>query len=133
MQWHANLECGIPSIDEEHKELFLQVNRLLKAADENMAIETLNFLGNYVRKHFANEEVMHRQTGYPDTEKHVRLHRDFTRALAELRREYAESGHSLVMLLKINRAAVAWLQEHVLGADREFADFYKQRACPLVR
>lgn len=131
MLWHKNMECGIPSVDEEHRSLFLQVDKLLKAADEDLTVKTLDFLGEYVKKHFANEEEMHRVARFPGAKEHLALHRDFTQALARLRREYDDSGHSLVMLLKINRVAVAWLQEHVLGADRDFGEFYKQRACPV--
>jgi len=126
MLWHKNMECGIPTVDQEHKELFAQVDRLLKAGDQSRAVETLNFLGKYVIRHFANEEEMHIVTGYPRAKEHEKLHRDFTSALMQLRKEYEDSGHSLIALLKINRIAVSWLQEHVLGADMDFADYQRQ-------
>lgn len=128
MLWHKSMECGITTIDQEHKELFEQVDKLLKAGDQSRTIETLNFLGKYVVRHFANEEEMHIVTGYPGARAHEKLHRDFTQALMRLRKEYEDSGHSLISLLKINRVAVAWLQEHVLGADMDFADYQKQSA-----
>lgn len=125
MIWHKNMECGIGTIDSEHKELFTQVNKLLQIGDEQQAIQTLEFLTDYVVRHFAGEEKMHTLTKYPKAGAHQKLHHDFTQALVHLKKEYEDSGHNLVMLLKLNRTAVAWLQEHVLGADRDFADYHR--------
>lgn len=133
MLWNHNMDCGIASIDREHKELFHQVDKLLKNADENAAVETLAFLEKYVKSHFANEENMHRMTRYPEAAKHKNLHDAFSDTLTRLQKEYVASGYNLTMLLKINRAAAAWLQEHVLGADMDYADFYKARMCPVDR
>lgn len=126
MLWNSSLECGIPAIDEQHKELFRQVDILLDNTKKDRVADTLNFLGAYVQKHFATEEAMHQRCRYPKAIEHKRIHDDFVKTYKELRAEYEQSGHKLDLLLKINKAAVGWLKEHVMGHDREFSTYYKE-------
>ena len=50
--WNAGLETGIPKIDEQHKELFRQIETLMDKTNSDRLQETIDFLGNYVVKHF---------------------------------------------------------------------------------
>lgn len=107
MLWNNTLECGIVSIDEQHKELFRQVDILLASGSRDRIPETLNFLGQYVVKHFAMEEAMHNRSRYPKTMAHKKLHTDFIAAYKSLRDEYEKSGHNLAVLMKINKTVVS--------------------------
>lgn len=126
MLWNSTLECGIASIDEQHKELFRQVDILLDNSNRDRIPETLNFLGQYVVKHFAMEEAMHNRSRYPKTMAHKKLHTDFIATYKGLRNEYETSGHNLAVLMKINKVAVSWLKEHIMMQDKDFAKFYRQ-------
>ncbi len=128
MLWTKAMEGGIPAVDTQHKELFRQVDYLLSSDKPERVVETLRFLENYVVRHFATEEVLHAKTGYPKAKAHKKMHDDFTAAFLRLKDEYNASGYNLITLLKVNRTAVAWLKEHVMGADMEFAEYYKKLA-----
>lgn len=43
MLWNSGLETGIPAIDEQHKELFRQVDILLDNGNKDRVPDTLNF------------------------------------------------------------------------------------------
>lgn len=120
MLWTKAMECGIATVDEQHKQLFRQVDRLLNGDGPDRVNETLRFLQYYVVKHFNTEEILHAKTNYPGAAAHKRMHEDFTNAFLKLKREYDQSGYSLSILLKLNRVAVEWLQQHILGADMDF-------------
>ena len=124
MLWTKSMEGGIPNIDAQHQELFRQVDQLLNSERQERVLETIRFLENYVVSHFATEEVLHRKIGYPQAALHHQQHVDFTNTFLALKREYEQSGYNLVTLLKINRVAVAWLKDHVMGADMDFAQYY---------
>lgn len=125
MFWSKSMEGGIPSIDRQHKMLFQQVDALLNGDGQDRILETFRFLENYVVEHFNTEEVLHKKSGYPKAARHQRIHADFTATFLKLKREYDQSGYNLVILLKINRVAVAWLKEHVMGEDLDFAKYYR--------
>jgi hemerythrin len=126
MLWNSTLETGIPVIDEQHKELFRQVDILLDTSNKNRINETLDFLGQYVIKHFTAEEVMHARSGYPKAAEHKKMHVAFVGTYKALRDEYVKTGMSLPTLMKINNTAVNWLKEHIMREDKNFAVFYKQ-------
>lgn len=128
MFWNPNMECGIGIVDRQHRELFRQVELLLHTDNPERVLETIRFLENYVVSHFGTEEDMHAKSGYPKAAEHRKLHRDFVQAFLAMKQEYDRSGYTLVTLLKLNRMAVAWLQEHVLGADLDFATYRKHRS-----
>lgn len=125
MLWTKSMEGGIPLVDAQHKELFRQVDSLLNGEAPERVLETIKFLENYVIEHFNTEEALHRESGYPGAARHHKMHADFTAAFLELKREYNESGYTLITLLKLNRAAVDWLKNHVMGADMDFARYYQ--------
>lgn len=130
MLWTKSMECGIPLIDRQHKELFDQVAMLLTSEKQERILDIIKFLERYVVEHFKTEEVMHSRSGYPQAAIHRKMHRDFTAAFLELKREYEESGYNLKTLLKINGSVAGWLKEHVLGADLDFAKYHCTPAVP---
>lgn len=125
MFWSKSMESGIPLVDEQHKMLFRQVDSLLNSDRQERILDTFKFLENYVVEHFNTEEALHRKSGYPKAEQHRKIHADFIATFLGLKKEYDESGYNLVTLLKVNRVAVAWLKEHVMGHDMDFANFYR--------
>lgn len=53
------------------------------------------------------------------------MHAAFIGAFEDLRREYDSDGGKLTMLLKINKTVAAWLREHIMVHDKEFAAYYR--------
>ena len=129
MMWNDKLETGIPKIDEQHKELFRQVAILLDKTTADRIPETLKFLGDYVVKHFIDEQGLQASVNYPKAEEHKKLHAAFTARFGELKKKFEDSGGNLKFeaVTEINRVAVAWLKEHIMIHDREFAAYYKQK------
>jgi hemerythrin len=58
IEWRDSLAIGVEAIDNQHKELLLRFDRLLKACQSGQGIEELKklqtFLEEYVRTHFNN-------------------------------------------------------------------------------
>jgi hemerythrin len=118
------LETGVAKIDEQHKELFRQVDILVDRNQANRVDSTLNFLKGYVAKHFADEEVLQKLSNYPKFVAHKKLHVDFTKTFKELYDQYQAAGNKLTVVLAINSAVIGWLKDHIMVHDKEFANYY---------
>ncbi|MDR1519830.1 MAG: bacteriohemerythrin [Planctomycetota bacterium] len=127
MLWNSTLEVGVPQIDTQHKELFRQVDILMDVNNKTRIPETLKFLANYVVKHFNDEQVLQAVSKYPKAELHKSYHTKFIATFNELKKEFDASGPTLMVMMKINKTVIAWLKEHIMVHDKEFANYYKSR------
>jgi len=123
--WNETLETGMPAIDEQHKELFRQVEILFESDNVDRVTKTLDFLAKYVEKHFNDEQQLHQKTQYPKAELHKKMHLEFTNTYKTLKQDYDSSGAKLQVMLKINKIASEWLRNHIMVHDKEFAAYYK--------
>jgi hemerythrin len=127
MLWTNSLETGIAKIDEQHKELFRQVDILMDNSNKSRIPETLKFLGDYVVQHFTDEQTMHSVTRYPKAEMHRKYHDTFIGEFKKLKNEFDVSGQNLATLIKLNHAVVNWLKDHIMIHDKDFATYYKTK------
>jgi hemerythrin len=125
MLWSESLATGIKLIDDQHKELFRQVDNLLDPKDENRYKEILDFLENYIVKHFSDEMKMQEQSKYPKAAVHKKYHDEYVKAFRELRAKYLAHGPSVSNNIAINKSVVGWLKDHIFVHDKEFAAYYK--------
>ncbi|MDR3204462.1 MAG: bacteriohemerythrin [Deltaproteobacteria bacterium] len=127
MIWTKALEMGIPKIDEQHKELFRQVDILLDRSQINRVESTLEFLKKYVVKHFSDEEYLQKASRYPKSEAHKKLHVDFIKIFQGLYEQYHNSPNKLTVVLNVNSTVLNWLKDHIMVHDKEFSTFYLSR------
>lgn len=125
MLWTETLATGIPAIDEQHKELFRQIDVLVDTKNEGRIEETLGFLEKYIVKHFGDEQRMHRQANYPKAAAHKGYHDAYVISFKKLKDKYVKEGPSVTNTIAVNKNVIGWLREHILIHDKEFAAFYK--------
>jgi len=126
MQWHKSYETGNKVVDNDHKEIFDMVNKLINISFQNQRenyTSTIDYLSKYVLRHFANEEGIMDESDYPRSEEHKRQHSDFVKVVTQLR-ERLDANESDIGL-EINQTIVDWLSDHVLGSDKALADHYR--------
>jgi hemerythrin len=123
------LETGDPTIDEQHRELFSRIDRLLQASREKRGREEvgqiLAFLGDYVVHHFAAEEQIMSDAGYPQIASHRAEHARFVQEFGLLYREFAAEGPGTLFIIRVGNRVTAWLREHIYRTDRELVSFLK--------
>jgi len=125
LTWTEDMAVGHGLIDVQHKELFLRYNSLLQACREGRGREAiepaLEFLAEYVVKHFAEEERFMWVSAFPESEEHKQQHREFFQKVADLRQELAEQGASVALSTMINHTLLNWLLWHVRQTDTKLA------------
>jgi hemerythrin len=67
-------QTGVLTIDAQHKELQLRIERLLAATDRTTLALCLVALYQHIRDHFAYEEQLMRKLKYPAIKVHVNQH-----------------------------------------------------------
>lgn len=134
MEWTQDLAVGVEAIDEQHRELFTRITRLLRAIKEKRCREeidgTIAFLEDYARTHFAMEEKYMQDTGYEGLEDHRGYHRVYMKNLAELKAEASlprVSGMSYDLSVATNQMVVDWIVDHIMSVDRKFGEFLRQK------
>jgi hemerythrin-like metal-binding protein len=131
-EWSPNYSVGIGSIDAQHQGLFAIAHELYTAMSagqgKNTLSRLLDRLVQYTAVHFAHEERLMRQYGYPMLEKHRLEHQKLTAQVEEFQREFRAGRVALtVQLLKFLKE---WLQHHIQESDRAYAPYLKSR--PMV-
>jgi len=127
LTWDCSLDIGIDNIDNQHKELFNCLEQLLTSIEEEKSndeiIKTLNFLEEYVVKHFNDEEEIQSKTNYPLLDIQRIQHEKFKSDLKEFRRVFEIHGASTVLALNIQKGLVDWLRNHIMNLDKDLGDF----------
>jgi hemerythrin len=129
LKWDSSLSVGVKLIDDQHQELFRQVNGLLDALMKNQAKEELGkllgFLGKYTVDHFGAEEKLMAQYKYPDAPAHKKQHADFVAAFLKLKAEFDARGATPTVSITLNKFVCQWLRDHIGGSDTALGKFLK--------
>jgi hemerythrin len=127
MNWNDNLAVGVNSIDNQHKELFFKINDLLVAMKSgngnNEIFKMLNFLENYVTKHFNDEESIQRKNNYPGYNIQHEQHEAFKKELTDLRKSVETHGVSAVYVISIQKKISDWWYNHITKLDKELGNY----------
>ena len=139
--WSDDYLTGVAEVDADHRRLFALVNRLharVRGAAEGAGdgvdepapgltdpvATALAALADYVEYHFAREEEVMENAGYPDLIAHMNRHRNLARTVRSLVTMHAENpaqplGDDVLAFLK------DWLTGHIIESDMAYVPFVK--------
>jgi hemerythrin len=124
-----DMEVGVPKIDAQHKELVDRLNAVTAMGTKSVSKEetqkTLDLLGEYIVKHFGDEEALQRQSGYPKYDFHRGQHQIYVAEFAKLKKEFAANGVSAKFTLDLNNSIINWIVMHIKTVDVEFGKYYR--------
>ncbi|NLM53193.1 MAG: hemerythrin family protein [Firmicutes bacterium] len=127
--WTPDLSVGVEHIDEQHKTWFEKADELFEAGKERRAKEYINtmieFLEEYTKQHFKDEETYMEEIGYPGLEAQKRAHASFVSDLAKLKKDYNESGGNILVIINANKMVIDWLTNHIRVMDKKIGDYVK--------
>lgn len=131
MMWKDKYKIGVELIDTQHKELFNRVSdfiEVLQNKDEwdsklDKVKETMIFMKEYVVVHFEAEEEYQQQVGYPEFDKHKKVHDDFRNGVNKYAESFEEQGYDREKIQEFAGKLMAWLIMHVAKADQKIGDY----------
>ncbi len=133
MEWTEDLAVGINKIDEQHRELFKRINNLLLAIREQRCRaeidKTIEFLDDYARFHFSEEEKRMEEAGYKGLQEQKLQHAVYLKNIAELKQQASlprERGMSYELSVTATQIVVDWIVTHIMNTDKLFGVYVRQ-------
>ena len=131
IEWTPDLSVGINLIDDQHKIWFEKANQLFDAGKNGKAKEfiaqMLDFLDEYTKKHFHDEEQYMLSIHYPEYDTQKKLHTAFIAELAKLKQSFQESGGNIVVIINANQMVINWLTNHISTQDKKIGQFVRSQ------
>jgi hemerythrin len=127
--WEEKLITGVPAIDEQHKEIFIEFERLSRSIEEggrNDEIESLlDYLNEYVNTHFTDEEKLMSLFKYPGLEEQRQQHIQFKENITKLREMLTDNVPAKEIAIRIDATLIRYFISHVRKLDSKLGDFIK--------
>lgn len=125
--WTSKLETGNTRIDTQHKTLLSAFNNLVTASQTGLGrkelFSTVDFLVEYTKQHFSEEEALQLKYQYPKYEFHRTQHQNFTQTVLEICEKLKQEGATLQLLSRVNQEMGDWLIHHILTEDKDLANY----------
>jgi hemerythrin-like metal-binding protein len=118
--WDKTFAVGHELIDDQHRQLFTALNNIVRACVKGNRTdfnEYVQFLRNYVDKHFSDEQEIHRNTGFPDYPNHKKIHDDFKAAVVNHTAQWLATGPTEEVLNQVRVEVGGWLINHIKAQD----------------
>ncbi|WP_075184594.1 bacteriohemerythrin [Teredinibacter haidensis] len=131
--WTAELELGIPVIDSQHQRIVDYINTVSdahKSHRTNDVFSVLDELVDYTLSHFAFEESLMEESGYPFLNAHKKVHRLFARRVASFQQR-AKAGDDITE--ELLHVLKAWLVNHIKCDDRDYSAVVKANMIEATR
>jgi len=126
VEWQEVMSVGVEVLDRDHRSLFAMLNEAYDALQDGTVATPLapllDRLVLYTHDHFAREEALMADCGYPDLVAHRGEHDQLTARVRELRERLAgdtvESlSPELLVLFK------TWLTSHIRISDLQYKPY----------
>ncbi len=125
----SDLLTGNELIDEQHRELIDIINSMLLACakgEGRASLEkTVDFLLQYIDKHFKDEEDLQIKANYPYYKEHKDYHENFKKQFNILAQKLKKEGATIPILAEVN-ISLSKLITHIKTADKKIGEFLKQ-------
>lgn len=133
-EWKDDYSVGVLMVDQQHRHLVSMLNQLhgvmRNGSREAEVRHILNDLIGYTRFHFASEEKLMAECGYPGIQEHVRKHRAMETRVGEFLAEF--SANSVTTPPKLLAFLKEWLGRHIMETDKEMGRHCSQAASPAA-
>ncbi len=126
--WTPSISVGLKELDDQHRELFSWLAMLDQALHNRDRMEigrVLDFLSYYVVAHFDAEEVLMKETAYPNHRRHKLVHDRFVGEFLELKSNY-ETDKSVSSARSRSHGWTHALKAHIAVEDETVARHIEQ-------
>lgn len=129
IEWRDDFNINVRELDAQHRTMAESVNRLHQAVADGLGQEAVGAilieLVECTRDHFATEERMMLEHGYPEYGAHVREHTDLMEQLETVRRKVM--GGSGPVFAGADDFSSDWVMVHVSGSDKKLGAFLNRK------
>ncbi|WP_136809107.1 bacteriohemerythrin [Desulfosediminicola flagellatus] len=129
IKWRDSYNTGVEQFDTEHHKIVDLIEVLFLAVrnrNDSEVEKAINELIGYTEKHFAAEELMMENAGFPELEQHKKEHV----RLARQAKDFQEIQHgemSYAQVREFYHFLREWLVDHIVGCDKKYGEFMADR------
>lgn len=129
IKWDSTFAIGHPQIDAQHHDLFEHASSFVEAIRKSRNYSELHsiieFLDDYVVRHFETEEKCMKEMGYPFLQLEIDQHRRFSRYFEAFKEEIRKDldVHRTFLVFRAQILVIDWLANHTMKLDRHFGRF----------
>ena len=128
INWTEEFTTGIESIDDQHSHLVDLVNKFEEAGrrgkGSRVMSEILNDLVGYTQEHFAHEEKIMEECGFPGLKEHTACHRQLLQKIERFQHEFSAEGRRVTT--DVRELLGFWVRSHILQDDMAYAKHLEQ-------
>jgi hemerythrin len=121
IHWEENLKLGVPLIDEQHEEIFAHFAKLSETLQEGKGSEEvialLNYLNNYAKTHFSDEENLMLLYKYDGLEEQRQQHILFKENIIKFMELLASTDPTQEIAIKIDATLIRYFINHIRRLD----------------
>lgn len=131
LKWTSDLNTGIEVIDNQHRRIVDYINALYDASltqNRDEIAKVLEQLVEYTLSHFAFEEEMQAEAGYPFVKAHQKVHQLFVRRVSEFKQRFERGEDIAEPLLSLLRT---WLINHIRRDDADYVGLVKKNVLKI--
>ena len=133
ISWTADLDTGIPLIDQQHHRIVDFINHLevAKNAGDKEAVKQIVYdCVDYTLSHFAFEESLQEEAGYAYCKPHKKVHELFARKVSEYQ-ERMDLGDDVAE--ELHATLARWLVNHIKRDDADYVESVRASMAPGAR
>ena len=127
--WNDSYSVGVREIDQQHEKIMKFINDLNGAMLEKKGREVvgkiLKELINYTASHFAVEEKLMSQHGYPEYDEHKAKHDKMVDKVLALQKDV--DANKLTVTSDVMKFLQDWLNKHIMGTDKKYGPFLNSK------
>lgn len=127
--WNDELRVGVSLFDDEHHEMIDLLNDMREQISSNASdVDITEAFKNFVEcgvTHFAHEEELMEEWGYPEMNSHKKEHDELLEKVHAIYEQY-EDGKKAYSLELVNFLA-DWMMLHLKSTDRKYVSFFESK------
>jgi len=128
INWTEEFITGIKSVDDQHRQLVDLVNKFEDASrrgkGSRIMSEILNDLVGYTQEHFAHEEKIMEECGFPGLKQHKANHRQLLQKIERFQFEFDTEKRRVTA--DVRELLLYWVRSHILQDDMAYAQHLEQ-------
>jgi hemerythrin len=124
--WTPDISVGDEVLDNQHKQLLENLNKLFRAmidCDTSVVANSLAFLDSYIFEHLSYEEGYMKRYNYPEFESHKKLHENFITKYNAFKERVQAHGPSEELVFEMENFVGNWWLSHIGHEDKKYAQF----------
>ena len=133
INWSEEFTTGIESIDDQHRHLLDLINKFEEASRRGKGFrvmtDILNDLVGYTQEHFAHEEKIMEECGFPGIDKHIARHRGLLQKVERFQFEFGARENRVTA--EVRDFLRYWVRSHILQDDMAYAAHLKESRVPV--